>query len=122
MPSVAPIRVEPATSRVDLVFNAGEDVDVELSVVDADGDPLTATSAEAMIRQDPDGDVLHTWSAAEGNITVGVGSVVLVVTAADTTAWLAAWGDAEWDLEVTAGGKVKRVAEGSVRVTPSRTH
>lgn len=123
---VAPIRVEPATSRVDLVFNAGEDVNVELSVVDATGAALAITSAEAMIRSHPDDTIpLHTWTSTGpgANATVGSGSVVLITTRAQTTAWLAAWGDAEWDLEVTTpDGKVKRVAEGQVRVTPSRTH
>lgn len=123
-PTPAAIRVTPATTEVNLDFNAGEDVDVELDVLDDDDQPVPVASAIAMIRTGPRSvEKLHEWSAAESNLTVGLGKVVLITRATETEAWAADWGDAEWDLEVTdLNGRIKRVCEGDVRVNPGRTH
>lgn len=115
------IRVEPSTTTVHLDFNAGEDVDIEFQVLDADDAPVVVDSAVAVI-SDYAGVELHRWSADDANLTVpDVGLVRVSTTRAETAAWYAAWGDAVWQLEVVDTlGQQKRVCEGDVRVRQSR--
>jgi hypothetical protein len=124
--SPAPIRVAPATAVVHLDFAAGEDVDVELEVLDDSRprQPVPLQSAVATIAV-PDGPVLHEWSAARGNLELHpsdenpgiVSRVRLLTTREQTAAWYEAWGDAEWQLDaIDIFGKAKRPCEGLVRV------
>jgi hypothetical protein len=114
------IRVDPDTTTVHLDFNAREDVRVQLDVLDEAGGPVALAEATGQIRSH-DGVVLHEWSTAASNITVALGSVVLITTSAQTATWWDAWGDAVWDLEVVdLAGERKRVCEGDVRVRQGR--
>ena len=130
MTYVPDLTVEPATDTVDLLFNAGEDVDVEVVVggmVTGPKGPVweraPITSAVATI-VDQAGAVLHTWSTDAGNLELAdqtqpatYGSVLLRTAKAQTGAWWTAWGDAEWRLDVVdLFGRSKVPARGTVRV------
>jgi hypothetical protein len=116
----------PATSIVHLEYNAGEDVDVEVVVVDDFGVPVPLTSAVATIGLPRCPDPLHQWTAPAGNLVLldqatRPGSLLLHSTAEQTAAWFQAWGDAEWQLDVVdLFHQSKRACEGDVRVNPSR--
>lgn len=116
-------RLSPATSTIHLDFNAYEDVDIELTVEDDNGVPLPLESAVAQIRV-PGGPLLHEWSEAAGNITVGPehGVVVLRCSSADTGRWWVEFAESEWDLNtVDVFGRRKRPCEGQVQVRDPRT-
>lgn len=126
--STSPIVIEPATTVIHLEFNAGEAVDLELGVFDKAGVPVPITAAIATIAI-PEGPILHTWSAAAGNLSLlpdlvepsHFTRVQLRTTAAETLAWYEAWADSEWQLETTdLFGRPKRPCEGQVRVRPTR--
>lgn len=115
-----PIRLDPDTTQVHLDINAGEDVRIQLDILDAGGGPVAVASVTGLIRSRA-GAVLHEWSSANANVTTALGVVVLITTSAQTAAWWDAWGDAIWDLEVVdLAGERKRVAEGDVRVRQGR--
>jgi hypothetical protein len=119
----APIRLAPATAIVHLEFNAGEDVDHEIVVVDQDGQPAPIASAVGTIAL-PGCPAQHVWSVAAGNLELsdGTGVVLLHTTAEQTRAWAATWGDSEWQLDtVDAFRSTKVVCAGDVRVNPTRS-
>lgn len=114
-------RLTPATAELDLEFNAGEDIDIEIVVVDVESTPVPLASAVGTIALrgcTPH----HTWTAADGSLSLGqaTGTVYLHTRAEDTTAWTA-WGDSEWQLDVVdIFGRRRRACEGDVTVSRSR--
>ena len=115
-------RLTPATAELDLEFAAGEDMDIELQVVDADCQPVPLSAAVGTVALrgcDPD----HVWSVEAGNLTLGqeVGVIYLHSTAEQTTGWARDWGDSEWQLDVVdIFGRRRRACEGDVTVFPTR--
>lgn len=64
--------------------------------------------------------VLHEWSNAVGNITLGNGFFIVSVPHADSSAWK--WTKAVYDMELTApDGAVTRILKGAVAVSPEVT-
>jgi hypothetical protein len=115
------VRVVPATSVVHLDFNAGEDARIEVDLADDAGQPVEITDVYGCVRVRGALVPVYEWSQANSNTTFTAGQVVLVVARADTALWWAAWGDAEWQLEVTdVRGHRSRVCEGDVRVRSTR--
>jgi hypothetical protein len=105
------------TLNYDLRIPQGVTWSVSVPVLAADNTPvsnLAGYSAKAQVRDDA-GDVLHEWSVAAGNMTLGSGEVVLEVSPATSAGW--AWRFARFDLELTDPfGDVTRLVKGSVFV------
>jgi hypothetical protein len=125
----------PPTLRLDLTLKQGADASVMLTVIAADGQPITnptGYSIRAQIREIPTGPVLFEWSSVpdpgEGTAvltyTTGPPAVSLVTLTAtgDQTA-LFTWRLAQWDcFMVNPLGQSTCLAEGVTRIKPYITH
>lgn len=114
-------RLSPDTTEIDLEFNAGEDMEIELVVTDRDGTPVPLAGAVGTIAV-PFCQPEHTWTVAGGNLELADadGVVRLTCTRDETAAWASGFGDAQWQLDVTdIFGRGRRVCEGDVRVNPT---
>ena len=84
---------------------------------------LTGCTARMQVRADVEAPVaLLSLTTENGGITLGgaAGTVDLFVSDMDTAA--ATWDGGVWDLEIVhPGGEVKRLAEGSISVSPEVT-
>lgn len=110
------VRVEPAATALDWSLIKGDSFDLVLPVLDELGQPvaLAGWSAKAQIRRHPDDPLLHEWSAAWGNVTVGATSVTLHVDGPVTALW--EWSIAHVSVEVTdLDGLTHTIARGTVR-------
>lgn len=110
--------------RADLRIRQGATWSVTVPVLAADNTPanLSGYTSKAQVREGyaASGTPLYEWTVAAGNMTIGVGQIVLSVPAATSAAWT--WRLARWDLELTApNGAVTPLVEGSVIVDPEIT-
>lgn len=106
----------------DLLINQGETWSIIFPVVDVANKPVTVTgwTAKAQIRGSETASVLYEWSATFGNIVVGTTTVTLSVPAATSAAWW--WTSGLYDLDLTdTAGRIYRIAQGAVRVSPQIT-
>lgn len=116
------VRVSPATTIVHVEVNAGEDLELEVSVFDDDDAVVLIDNAVATIGPDG-GPALHTFSVAAGNLAVigGSGKVRLSFTKDESNDWYREWGQARWQLDIVdIYDRTKRACEGSWRVRASR--
>lgn len=94
--------------RVDVTIRAGQELDLTLPVLDADGvavDSVLIGSARAQVRSGPlGGDLLFEFEGAAA--TVVAGGVRFTATPEQTAAWSLAWpaAGAWWDHEATDTG------------------
>lgn len=120
--------------QLNLNFKQGADATVSLTVVDANGAPITNTngySVRAQIRATPTGPVLFEWNTTGG---VGIGTATIAYSGATrtTTVTLAVtkaqsalftWGSALWDCIITSpANQTACVAEGTVAIDPAITY
>lgn len=86
------------------------------------GEPrdLTEWSARGQIRADHSAaETLYEWTGDAITCDIN-GDVTITVTPAESSAW--AWRDGVYDIElVDAGGRVTRISQGAVRVSPEVT-
>lgn len=110
-------------TRTNLVIPQGTTWSISWPVTDANGQPIAGAgwSVRAQVRPyASSGLVLHEWSTTLGNATIVNGSVALTVSASDSAAW--PWRKGVYDVELTdPSGKVARLAEGTVVVSPEVT-
>ena len=108
------------TLRYDLRINQGETFQLEIPVLDEDGDPasLAGLVAKGQIRAHArSATVLYEWSLANTNIALVGNDVILTVPATVSSLWTFRTG--EWSVELTDGaGVATRLIEGVVIVHP----
>jgi hypothetical protein len=124
----------PPTLQINLALKQGAHADIELTVIDALGDPITdptGYSLRAQIRENPTDAVLFEWnttpSAGMGTITLTYSPVTLTSTATLTVTGaqsaLFTFRTAVWDcFLVNPAGKPTCLAEGSVVIDPAITY
>lgn len=109
---------------VALTIDQGADLDRLLTWTDSDGTPidLTGWAARMEIRSKPGGSLYAAFDTDDGSIVLGdaAGTIRITASAATTSAWT--WARGVYDLELTDGaGKVTRLIQGSVTLTPEVT-
>jgi hypothetical protein len=117
MPSV----IDARPTVVNLKVYAGDDLYLQVTVVDIDGqaEDLTGTIAQAQIRTTTDDDIV----LAEFETTVTSTAIYLHLTAIDTAALAGVLPDGGvWDVQLTyPDTTVATVARGSVQITSEVT-
>jgi hypothetical protein len=116
-----------------LLIKQGSGVTVVITVVDANGAPITnpaGWTAKAQIRVGPGQPVLFEWNTTPGpgigtavltyNGLTGISVLTLTITSAESAGFT--WTSAMWDCFLTAPGEMPAcVAEGTVAVNPAIT-
>lgn len=119
---MAPIRVVPAATPIEVELIKGDSSELTVPVLDAANQPVDVTgwTGLSQIRRSETEPVLHEWSAAAANIHLTSAGVVLDVDGTVTSLW--AWRDAHISVEVTGpDGKPHTIAYGTVRALPQYT-
>jgi uncharacterized protein YfaS (alpha-2-macroglobulin family) len=111
---MATVNVGP--QNLNLVLTQGDDLSLQLDVVDGEGDPfdLTGYTASAQIRQVPSGTVAATFTAS-----IGTASDVNLVLTKTQTSTLS--GPLSWDCQVEFGTSRRTLVAGQVSVSPEVT-
>ncbi len=111
------------TVRTRLLIEQGTTWAISWPILDAAGEPmdLTGWTVRAQIRESVTAaEVLHEFTTAKGNATVEQSYVTLSVAPSESSAW--PWRNAVYDVELTdPTGRVARIAEGAVTVSPEVT-
>ena len=106
-----------------LVIQQGTTWGVSWPITDAQGNPLdvSGSTVRAQIRPSKDsGEVLHEFSTEAGNAVAEQNAVTLSVQPATSSAW--SWRNGVYDVELTdSTGRVARIAEGTVTISPEVT-
>lgn len=121
--ATAPLRLRPAATPIDWEIIKGESFNIVVPVLDATEAPVTVTgwTVKAQVRRSEDDPVLHEWSAAQSNATVGTTSVTLKVVGAATSLW--PFQTAAISIEVyELDGTPHVIATGTIRALPEITH
>jgi hypothetical protein len=119
---VVALVLRPAATAIDWEIIKGETFDIVVPVLDATEAPATVTgwTVKAQVRRSEDDPVLHEWSAAQSNVSVGTITVTLNVLGAATSLW--DWTSAAISIEVyEPGGKPHVIASGTIRALPEIT-
>lgn len=105
----------------DLIIQQGTDSGYAWPILTSDGEPfdLSGYTARAQIRT-RNGNKLHEFSTALGNIVIALNQVILTWTAASTAAW--DWDGGVYDLEIVSPlGAVRRIDHGWITVAKEVT-
>jgi hypothetical protein len=106
-----------------LTIIQGATFSVAWPITDANGQPIDMTdwTIRSQIRAAIASPVvLHEFSTALGNATIDAGRVVITVRPIESTAWT--WRRGVYDVELTdLLGRVARISEGHVKVSPEVT-
>lgn len=106
-----------------LVIQQGTTWGISWPITDGQGNPLDVTGyrVRAQIRPSKDsGNVLHEFSTDAGNAIAEQNAVTLSIQPATSSAW--SWRNGVYDVELTdPQGRVARIAEGTVTVSPEVT-
>lgn len=108
--------LRPAATAIDWTILKGDSFDLVLPVLDAANQAvdITGWTAKAQVRRSAAEPVLHEWSAAENNLAIVGGEVVLQVIGSATSLW--PWKTAQISVEVTdPDGDPHTIAHGVVR-------
>jgi hypothetical protein len=131
---VAVALIAASILQLNLNFKQGADALVALTVVDANGAPITnptGYSVRAQIRVTPTGPVLFEWNTTPG---AGIGTATITYTEMTQTTTVAlvltkaqsalfTWGSALWDCVVTSpANQTACIAEGTVAIDPAITY
>lgn len=125
------IGADLALPRFDVLAQAGRELTLTLTVLDAAGSPVAdgaITKARAMIRPEVKSDqVLHVFSTETDPAMIEIDGPDLIITATptETSLWQANWGSliAWWDVEITDGAAVPHQISqpGLITLTPEVT-
>ncbi len=111
------------TVNTRLVIQQGTSWAISWPITDESGEPLDLSgfTVRAQVRASKEaGDVLHEFSTEAGNAAAEQSSVTLSLSPAVSSAW--SWRNGVYDVELTdPSGRVARIAEGSVVVSPEVT-
>lgn len=111
------------SSTTRLVIQQGTTWAVSWPITDDQGSPLDVSgcTVRSQIRPAKDSDeVLHEFSTQTGNASAEQNAVTLSVAPAVSSAWT--WRNGVYDVELTdPAGRVARIAEGTVTVSPEVT-
>lgn len=110
-------------SRSNLTIIQGATWQIAWPITDLSGAPidLTGWTVRSQVRPSPDSStVYYEWSTAVGNASVLNSRVTLSVRPVESSAWT--WTDGAFDIELTdLLGRVARIVEGTVSVSPEVT-
>lgn len=111
------------TVNTRLVIQQGTSWAISWPITDESGEPmdLSGFTVAAQIRPSHEsGEVLHEFTTEVGNAAVVQSSVMLSLAPAVSSSW--SWRNGVYDVELTdPAGRVARIAEGSVVVSPEVT-
>lgn len=111
------------TVNTRLVIQQGTSWAISWPITDEHGDPLDLAgfTVACQIRPSKDsGEVLHEFTPEAGTATVSQSYVTLAVDPAVSSTW--SWRGGVYDVELTdPSGRVARIAEGTVVVSPEVT-
>lgn len=111
------------SSNTRLVIQQGTTWGISWPITDDQGNPLDVTgyTVQAQIRPSKDSaEVLHEFSTQAGNALAEQNAVTLSVPPATSSAW--SWRNGVYDVELTdPQGRVARIAEGMVTISPEVT-
>jgi hypothetical protein len=109
--------------RTELVIAQGTTWAITWPITDTAGNPLNIDGWTVRSQVRPDAaspTVLHQWSTTLGNAEAANSTVTLSVRPVDSTPWT--WRRGVYDVElVDLTGRVARITEGSVTVSPEVT-
>lgn len=109
----------PSPSRFDLTLHTSTDQSWEFQRVSDNGTPIIPTSAQAQIRNRPNGDLWLSLTCTVNNVT-GIVTVKASRAATSGNEWDKRTRGA-WDLVVLQGTDRLRIVEGAVDISPEVT-
>lgn len=120
-----------ALPRIDVLAQAGRELTITITVLDADDDPVVEgaiTAARAMVRPEVGSDqVLHVFADDDvpASIVIDGATLTITATSAETSLWQENWPKltAWWDVEVSDAEDVAHqiTQPGLITLTPEVT-
>lgn len=120
-----------ALPRFDVLAQAGRELELTLTVLDGDGDPVAEgaiTAARAQVRATPQSaQLLHVFASDDDPVSITIDGATLTITATpdETSLWQENWPTltAWWDVEITDADDVAHqvTAPGVITLSPEVT-